>query len=113
MTKREIDQVLPFWQKILRLEDWRITARTAPAAEMGDCDGLNFLHPEEMLSEILLRRGASEETLVHEMLHVVFEGDTGLKTYDALYERGINRAAAALVMLAYPEKYDERFLPIP
>lgn len=103
MTQREILRALPFWQRALRLEDWRIEARTAPAREMShngdECEGLCFIHQEEMFAEILLRRGATEETLVHEMLHVVFEGDSGLRAYDALYERGLNRVAQALIGL--------------
>lgn len=104
MTKREIGRALPFWQNILRLEDWRVEVLITRASEMGDAEGLNYIHPEEMLSQIHLRRGASEETLVHELLHLVFDGDGPLREYDVLHERGINRVAGALVRLRDQEE---------
>lgn len=109
MTRREISRALPFWQQVLRLEDWRITVRTAKASEMvhedcGESEGLNYIHPEGMESEILLRRGATEETLVHELLHLVMDGDGPLRAYDVLHERGLNRIAGALMALVYPTR---------
>jgi hypothetical protein len=103
MTRKEISKSLKLWKTVLRLEDWNIIARTVPAKQMQhegtDNEGLNFIHPEEMYSEILLRWGATEETLVHELLHLVMDGDSELKPYDVLHERGINRIAAALMFL--------------
>lgn len=101
MTRKAIAKALPFWQKVLRLEDWRVDVEIAKASVMDDAEGLNYIHPEELYSQIQLRRGATEETLVHELLHLVFDGDGPLREYDVLHERGINRVAEALVNLRY------------
>lgn len=106
MTRREIEKALPFWKSLLRLEDWRIDARTVTAAELRvdgiDHDGYTIFHPEEMYANITLRRGETEETLVHELLHLVFDGDMGRinRPYSVPYERAINRCAEALTRLA-------------
>lgn len=103
MTRRQIEAAVPFWRSVLRLEDWTIEARTGKASEMvldgGDNDGLNYFSPEEMKSQILLRRGANEEVFIHEMLHLVFDGDHPQKRYNVLHERALNRTAAALMRL--------------
>lgn len=100
MRLAEIRRVLPFWKSTLKLEDWTISVRHGTAAEMVDTVGLNFIHPEEMKSEILLRRGESEETLIHELLHIVFDGDKPQDgKYDVLHERAINRTAGALLAM--------------
>lgn len=108
MTSREIARALPFWKMVLRLEDWNIIAITKPAKEMfhggTDNEGLNFINPEEMHSEIWLRWGAAEETLVHELLHLVFDGDRAMRKYDVLHERALNRTAAALLFLRKEEE---------
>lgn len=102
MTRRAIEKALPYWKSLLKLGDWTITVRQGSKAEMdgGEAVGLNFIHPEEMLSLILLRRGATEEDLVHEILHLVTDGDRAQDgTYDVLHERAINRVAGALIEL--------------
>lgn len=103
MTHAEIKKALPFWKTALRLEDWDIIVKTVPTAKLRidgeDHEGLNWIHPEDMFSEIHLRRGATEETLVHELLHLVHDGDGPLKPYDVLHERALNRVAAAMMFL--------------
>lgn len=105
MTRREIEKALPFWKGLLRLEDWRISvdqSRKKYLVEDGvDCLGYNHYSSEEMESIIGLARGANEATLVHELLHLVLDGDRpGQPPYDVLHERAINRCAEALVTLA-------------
>jgi hypothetical protein len=108
MTRKEISKALPFWKMVLRLEDWNVIVKTVSAKEMmhdgSDNEGLNFIHPEEMYSEILLRWGTKEETLVHELLHLVHDGDKELGPYDILHERALNRVAAAMMFLKKGEK---------
>lgn len=108
MTRRGIDTALPYWQALLGLNEWHITVRTVPQREMADAntgtegpyDGLNTINPEHMESTILLARGANEETLVHELLHLVLDGDQEQRgVYEVLHERAINRLARALIRL--------------
>lgn len=103
MTTKQLREAITYWQTVLNLGDWNIRVRIGKKIELTDpdgneCLGMNFIYPEELQSEIILKRGESEETLVHEMLHIVFDGDVqqdGL--YDVLHERAINRTAKALL----------------
>lgn len=100
MTIRQIRRLIPFWQEVLNLREWKITIRFGTDEEMVDSLGLNYYSVEELQSTILIARGEGEETVVHELLHLVLDGH---KTYDGMYdpmhERSINRLAAALVKL--------------
>jgi hypothetical protein len=105
MTTRQIQKALPFWKGLLRLEDWVVQVDNAPAQVMvctdgTDAWGLTTWSAEDMRAQVHLRRGAGEEVLVHELLHLVYEGDQdGPRDYDILFERALNRTAGALVQL--------------
>jgi hypothetical protein len=101
MTIRQIRRLLPFWQDVLNLREWKISVRFGTSTEMTENVGLNYYSVEELQSQILLARGEGEETLIHELLHLVFDGhkpDGG--PYDPLHERALNRTAAALTKLS-------------
>lgn len=103
MTIRQIRRLLPFWQDVLNLREWKITIRYGTAEEMSDNVGLNYISVEELESLILLSRHQEdvEETLVHELLHLVYDGHKPQDwRYDAMHERALNRTAKALVTLA-------------
>jgi hypothetical protein len=96
--------VLPLWQKVLNLQEWKIKVRFGSDEEMNatgnPCQGLNYFSVEELTSEILLHPETDESTLVHELLHLVFDGHKSkLGKYDPLHERALNRTAAALMEL--------------
>lgn len=104
MTRKEINRALPFWQSVLRLEDWTIDVRTVAKAKLvrdGDpLEGYTVMHLEELFAEIEMVRGATEDTLVHELLHIVHEGDNPEPIpYNTLYERALNRVAEAMMRL--------------
>jgi hypothetical protein len=105
MTIRQFRGLLPFWQQVLNLKEWKITVRFGSDEEMSSpghpCQGLNYFSVEELSSEILLHPETDESTLVHELLHLVFDGHKHkLGKYDPLHERALNRTAAALMELA-------------
>jgi len=107
MNIRQIRKLLAFWVQVLNLSEWKITARWGTKSEMDgdDAVGLNFYSVEELVSTILLDRSQPadeyEHTLVHELLHLVFDGHKppGGK-YDPLHERALNKTATALIKLA-------------
>lgn len=99
---------MPFWQEVLNLLEWKITIRWATAKESVECVGLNYFSVEEQKSAVAIARNCpknmQEETLVHELLHLVFDGHTPTDPdkYDPLHERALNKTAAALIRLVYP-----------
>lgn len=103
MTRKEIEKALPFWMNVLNIENWEVTVRTGRTSELvydGDpCDGLTYIHPEYSSAEIILKRGSKEDTLIHELLHIVFDGDKQLGPYDLLHERALNKTSQALLFL--------------
>ena len=111
MTIRQVRrQLLPFWQEALNLREWKIVVKFGTAKEMEDaqgirCQGLNYISVEELESHIFLDRKVIEQdvesTLVHELLHLVFDGHKNqTMRYDPMQERALNRTAGALMRLA-------------
>jgi hypothetical protein len=107
VTLREAKARATYWARVLNLGNWTITVRRGTkkilnSANMGgDLVGLNLFSPEEEVSDIYLAPGTDEVTLVHELLHLVFDGHTAVQgPYSAMHERALNRTAKALVELA-------------
>jgi len=107
MTLPQMRNRIPFWQQALKLQDWTITIRWATAKESVECMGLNYFSVEEQESVVAISRKCSpserEETVVHELLHLLFDGHTPVDPdkYDPLHERALNQTAKALMSLAY------------
>lgn len=86
------------WQRRLRLQDWRVDIRFAPADEMGDEWGhTDYDDTAQSASVRLLDQedAAVEQTLIHELLHL------RLAAWDAPYnhpplETAINLLADSL-----------------
>lgn len=109
MTIRELRKCAHGWQVALGLTEWKLTvAWGKPAADPNparlemseDCEGNAWWFTEDSHALILIRRRCTEpeETLVHELLHVLIEGHRAAPArYDPLYERAINKLTAALV----------------
>lgn len=112
MTLLQMRKCVPFWLEILNLREWTIKLRWATKAEGKECQGLNYFSVEELKSTVVIDRKVKpadrEETLVHELLHLVFDGHEVVDTdkYDPLHERALNRTASALMKLAYPAPGD-------
>jgi hypothetical protein len=110
MTNEHFQGLVQYWRKILRLQDWDLTARLARGYDLEDKEGRCSQWPKlklieiEVLDPIDFRPGTHhdvEETLVHELLHVHFcsldqkwEG-----AEQVLYEQAIETMAWALVKL--------------
>lgn len=109
MTLATLRRLTKLWQKRLKLQDWKLDVRFA--ADMADTSaGECWWHPDNRTAEIHILpphiiEDDIEETLVHELLHVLYEGHAW-NTEDSLsvhQERAHNQAAAALVS-AYSRK---------
>jgi len=116
MNQRKLDKIRREWQKILRLQDWRIKIRFATAEELkeatdadaiGGCQSLVeareanlLLLPPEALNPNDEREQDIENTIVHELLHCHF---AAFKSDDSqvqlAQEQAIEAISEALVNL--------------
>lgn len=99
MTLAILRSRLTYWQHRLNLPEWTIRVNWGSKREMGDSVGLCLWHTEEQAAIVKILRGQpdTEETLVHELLHIVLQGHDELKDdYSVNLERAINRIAHAL-----------------
>jgi Zn-dependent peptidase ImmA (M78 family) len=74
-----------------------MTTELVPVEEMPNEWGTAQWVTEECSAIIRIREDANEETLVHELLHLVLDGHKRYRRYSEMSERAINRIAAALV----------------
>lgn len=85
----------------LEMHEWLPRAEFKVTRLPGLC-GESSWHPEERQCWIAVSPASDEEmekTLVHEILHVLYEGHLspmGVDSYDPGYELGLNRTAEAL-----------------
>lgn len=100
MTIKELRKNLRQLKKLFNLS-WDISLRWGTEAEMDGNLGLAYMSAEQESAVILLAKGEGLDTLIHELLHVVFDGHKQLTAegYDALHERALNKTAAVLVAL--------------
>jgi hypothetical protein len=104
MTLFELRRLCRLWQKRLRITDWTITIGWGTQAEMPDACGTAQYDPRQMTAEVLIRPGTDEaypdggveQTIVHELLHLVLHGDTEYERECIMQERAINQIADAL-----------------
>lgn len=110
MTLATLRRITKLWQKRLKLQDWKINVRFNASIASENAAGMADWHPDNRTAEIdilppHLIADDIEETLVHELLHVLYEGHTWY-TEDlrsAHQERALNQTTAALVS-AYSRK---------
>lgn len=102
LSKAQINTLVRRWQKKLGLADWKITVVLASTAdEIDGCAGTILweteYHSATMTLAAELSRADLEETVIHELLHLLFEGHkSATSRYDAMYERGLNTLSAIL-----------------
>ena len=105
MTLFELRRLCRLWQKRLRLENWAIAISFGTPAEMKDNLGSAGYDPRDLAADILIMPGATdaryhdggiEQTVIHELLHLVLHGDTEYAGEDVRQERSINVIADAL-----------------
>lgn len=101
MTLRKLRERAEFWPGILNLPEWRIVVRRPRGKEAKDCVGFCLFSAEELYAEIGICSGQGEDTLLHEMLHVLIDGHLTYQEshYSELHERAINRLAAGFMKL--------------
>lgn len=83
MTITQLKQLLGYYQKLFRLQDWRITVRFAKPWEMGDSHNSAEVKFQDEFKDayILILDECDRETtassierdLIHELLHTVLE----------------------------------------
>ena len=109
MDEDKIKAHLSYWQRILRLQDWDIDVRIERLHTMGDgltgqcirednsrTARVRLLDPQDYNADAL-PPGDFEETLVHELLHVVFHGASNETENRVAFEQAIDSTARALV----------------
>ncbi len=112
MTLNQLKKLCSTWQERLRIKDWAISIRWSSAGELPHEYGTTEYDPRQMAAEIILRPGNDpiypdggvEQTLIHELLHVVMHGDTDYEKENIMQERAINQIADALYYAYLPKK---------
>lgn len=116
MAKRTTEDITPqsmlsLWQDAFALGHWGIDLAVHPGDEMQGRDAAVSAQAEYDHAVMALREPTElqpvdvEESIVHELLHVLLEGHKNLatsadsETYDPMYERGLNVLSAVLVSL--------------
>lgn len=88
-----------YWRTRLNITEWTITVKWLSAQKTGGDEGKVDFCTEYLTATVYIARKCREKeaTLVHELLHIVIEGDKQEELkYDVHLERAINRIAAAL-----------------
>ncbi len=119
MTQNQLNQRIKLWQSRLGLQDWVITAKFVKEGFSFETEGtlggcsvhshkrkawIEVLHPDHRNEET----DPIEETIVHELLHVMLPCDDLQLGHDqksgpfVVYERGVDQLARSLVR-AYNE----------
>ena len=106
MTLFELRRLCKLWKKRLRLEDWTTTIDFGTQEQMGSDLGQTRYDPRSAAADILIAPapeqenqyldGGVEQTIVHELLHLVIHGWIEYRKEDLLQERAINTIADAL-----------------
>lgn len=114
MRDSELKERLTYWQRVLRLQDWRIHAEMVDSDEIENNAGQCHVHQHGKTAVIkLIRQEAynrtssfakafpdtldTEVTLVHELLHIPFDG-LFVEEDNEIRE---DREESALELLAY------------
>lgn len=102
MRIKEVRSRLNHWQRRLNITHWKIDVKWIPKGESDDM-GDSWWHFEEASAGIRLAKGAREDTLLHELLHIVIDGHTNCDLYvpEPNHERAINDIARALIEVDY------------
>jgi len=90
----------------------RVRVLVRSKKKMGESVGSCLWNAEECTAMIELLRGQGEDTLIHEMLHLVLEGHTNYEEtkYSQMHERALNRLADAYLIQPPPAPASE---PLP
>lgn len=110
MTTATLKRLMKLWQKRLKLQDWVVDVRFSSDMDSDSSAGECSWHPDNRTATIHILPpniiiDDIEETLVHELLHILYEGHTWYSddARSVHQERALNQTAAALVN-AYSRK---------
>jgi hypothetical protein len=108
VSQQELEGLCYEWQRILRLQDWKISIQICRMRDMDDAYGRTLVHRNWKEAEIKIcdpidRKSPDddcEQTLVHELVHLHFvlatpDGGDSL----CVFEQGIDLTAWALLNL--------------
>lgn len=102
MTLNQLRRLVKLWQKRLRVSDWAITVRRDKLKEEY---GNTWYDPRGMMATLTIAEdmndpnyedGGIEQTVIHELLHIVLHGDKDYEGEVVMQERAINQIADAL-----------------
>ena len=108
MTRDDLQSRCDYWLDRLGMAEWRgnrpltniprVRVRVRSIQKMDGNLGSCEWHAEVCEAEIEIRRGQGEETLIHEILHLLLEGHTTYvpERYSEMHERALNRLARLL-----------------
>jgi hypothetical protein len=101
MKLRTTRSLCKYWQAVLNLPEWTIKLRRPEKDECSDAIAWIYWSPEELTATLVMRAHAEEDSLVHELLHLVLDGHKNYASelYSELHERSINRITASLIAL--------------
>jgi hypothetical protein len=83
MTEKKLKRLCKEWQKRLRLRDWHVNLKVLPKEDMNDSFGETRTQIRHKAALIRIATGHGddplistdyEQTLVHELLHLMFKG---------------------------------------
>lgn len=87
-----------YWQERLKLKDWVITLRWMTPEDGAADVGLCTWFTEESTATISIYKHTDQESaLVHELLHLCFDGHKPYEGYNMPQEIAINKVAEALL----------------
>ncbi len=111
MTSVQLQVRCDYWLPRLGMSEWigdrpgkpgvpRVRVFVRSKKKMGDPVGTCQWHAEECFATIEILRGQGEDTLLHELMHLVLEGHTTYapEKYSEMHERALNRLAAAFMV---------------
>ena len=105
-AKRELRKIVPFWRDVLGLQNWRIIIEFHNNLPV---DGMVVHRYQERVASIslheLLPVDEYEETLIHELIHVVYSPATAY--VGALLERNDLTALKGLFKQAEQDYFDD------
>lgn len=104
MTLRILKKRLAYWQSVLNAGHWSINLEWMDVKDAETCQGLCWWMSEELTADIRISKKTlhKEATLVHELLHIVFEGyKPPPDGYNIEKERALNNMTAALMWFEY------------
>ena len=116
MTLFNLRRLARLWQKRLRISDWKVDIAFGAEEEMNsegeECDGWTRYDPRDMTAIIRIAPnldhenysdGGYEQTIIHELLHIVLHGECLYEKEDISQERKINIIADALYFAYRPK----------